>query len=321
MTRRRFFLFVRTASGILILVWLWRSGAVSLALVRSLAAGWPFLLVGLALFTVDTVLCAIRLPILLRARGLAMSLGDATRLGFIVNLFNLFLPGGGSELVRLYYVAAHAHGKRTEIATILLLDRLVGLGAMLLFPFLVLPLTGDLIARSAVLRSILIAAGAALAGMLVAFLLACSPALRGSRPVGWLLARLPLRAHLERVLDTIATFRRRPGALLRATALSLVVHSLSASVAVVLVASTHGFDQWPAVAFLALIGFLANNLPITPGGLGVGEAAFDSLFHIVGIDGGAEVMLAWRVLMLSLAPLGLAYYLSGRRVEVMSEST
>ena len=70
------------------------------------------------------------------------------------------------------------------------------------------------------------------------------------------------------------------------------------------------------VALLALLGLVANWLPLTPGGLGVGEAAFAGIFALVGHSGGARMLLAWRVGMLPLAALGALLYVRGRsRVE------
>jgi uncharacterized membrane protein YbhN (UPF0104 family) len=67
------------------------------------------------------------------------------------------------------------------------------------------------------------------------------------------------------------------------------------------------------VCLLALLGMVANALPITPGGLGVGEAAFEGLFRMVGYSGGARIILAWRVGMLALCFLGSALYIAGAR--------
>lgn len=77
------------------------------------------------------------------------------------------------------------------------------------------------------------------------------------------------------------------------------------------------------VCLLALLGFLANALPVTPGGLGVGEAAFEALFRIVGTAGGAQLMLGWRVGMLPVSVLGGFLYMRGRdrRNEQNQEAT
>ena len=65
------------------------------------------------------------------------------------------------------------------------------------------------------------------------------------------------------------------------------------------------------VCFLALLGMFANALPVTPGGLGVGEAAFDRLFGLLGLSGGAMLIIAWRLGMLPLGLAGGVIYLLG----------
>jgi uncharacterized membrane protein YbhN (UPF0104 family) len=92
-----------------------------------------------------------------------------------------------------------------------------------------------------------------------------------------------------------------------------VAHVLSCAVVWLLVAITSQQQPPVATGFLAALGFVANNVPLTPGGIGVGEAAFDSLFSLVGVSGGAAAMLSWRLLLLTLVPPGLVVYLGGRR--------
>jgi uncharacterized membrane protein YbhN (UPF0104 family) len=61
------------------------------------------------------------------------------------------------------------------------------------------------------------------------------------------------------------------------------------------------------------MGYIANALPITPGGLGVGEAAMEALFTMSGLGGGAETILGWRVIMIIVGLLGLVFYLKGEK--------
>jgi uncharacterized membrane protein YbhN (UPF0104 family) len=65
-------------------------------------------------------------------------------------------------------------------------------------------------------------------------------------------------------------------------------------------------------ALLTPFGLLANALPLTPGGLGVGEAAFETLFLSVGVRGGAEAILSWRLLTTVLDLFGGVFLLMGR---------
>jgi uncharacterized membrane protein YbhN (UPF0104 family) len=107
--------------------------------------------------------------------------------------------------------------------------------------------------------------------------------------------------------------------LLGAITLSLVVHTLV--IGATLLAATamqQGEVAWQMILLMPL-GFLANVLPLTPGGLGVGEAAFDTLFSLAGLSGGAETLLGWRLLTLMVGLIGLVFYLQGRKRFVYAE--
>jgi hypothetical protein len=70
---------------------------------------------------------------------------------------------------------------------------------------------------------------------------------------------------------------------------------------------------------LNLIGFLfstLNSLPLTPGGIGIGETAFTALFRLTGINGGAETLLCVRLWNVLVGLLGLLVYLFGMQRSV-----
>jgi uncharacterized membrane protein YbhN (UPF0104 family) len=57
------------------------------------------------------------------------------------------------------------------------------------------------------------------------------------------------------------------------------------------------------------VGLLINAVPLSPGGLGIGENAFELLYTMVGgANGGTSFLLA-RVFLYSPALIGLAYVL------------
>jgi uncharacterized membrane protein YbhN (UPF0104 family) len=134
-----------------------------------------------------------------------------------------------------------------------------------------------------------------------------------SPAVKWMLAKVPLGRYAGIVLETIHSYRNHRTRLLGALALALAAHlcAFSALLLVARVADARVFG-WEMAAIVPF-GFLANMLPLTPGGLGVGEAAMDTLFHMVGRDGGAEAILGWRLLMFVLGLAGLVFYIRGRR--------
>lgn len=311
----------RVALAVALLFWLSRSGAVDWAALRGLYDSWPVTLLAFLVLVAAIVATSWRLSILFSAHDLRMSLRDAIKLNLICNLFNLFLPVGGGDLARLYYAAADGRGKRTEIATILVVDRTMGLMAILIWPLLLVPLVSDLIATSDVLRSLVVVALVAVVLMTLLLAALLSRGIRASHLMMGIVTRLSLGDHPARVLNTLTGYRNHKRPLLGALAVSLVGQALSAIVIVLLFPATVGMLQWTRISFLAFLGFLANNIPLTPGGLGVGEAAFDSLFRLAGVEGGAAALLSWRILLVGLAPAGLVLYLRGQRFNMLSRTS
>ena len=312
-SRRILFGIVRLTIAGAVLWFLATTGRVNWGSLRGLRDHWGLTLLALILLFIAVVLISQRVCMLFRPRGLRLSLQDSLGLSLIANLFTLVLPGGGGDIVRLYFTAKDAAGRRTEIGTLLLLDRVMGLLALTLFPVLAAPLCLPLLRQSAALRALLALAAISSAAIIFVIAVSTSRRARALRGVQWVLRMFPLRGYPARMLDTMQSFRNRLGILVGAVAISLVAHAICMGIVWMLVSMTQaGGAADPAIPFLASLGFVANNVPLTPGGLGVGEAAFESLFRLAGLDGGAEAMLAWRLLLAGLAPLGLWYFVRGR---------
>jgi uncharacterized membrane protein YbhN (UPF0104 family) len=304
----------RVGVAVLLIFWLTRSGAIRWEAVGRLVSAWPLTMVALGLFLIDFAVVSCRICILVRPRGFDLSVWDALRLSVVGHLFTQLLSAAGGEAARIFYATKDAPGRRFEVATLLMLDRVLALLALLLLPVATIPLYLDLILGSRALQALLVvAAGGALA-IAGGLAIALSVRARNAAPLLWLLARFPLGGYPARFLDTVHAFRGHVGALWLSIGFSLVAHVLSCAVVWLLVAITSQQQPPVATGFLAALGFVANNVPLTPGGIGVGEAAFDSLFSLVGVSGGAAAMLSWRLLLLTLVPPGLVVYLGGRRL-------
>jgi uncharacterized protein (TIRG00374 family) len=297
-----------------VLLWLYRQGAVSVTVLSGLLVNWPISLAALALFVISGVFSAWRFCILLRPRGHRLALFDSVRLTFIGLFFNTCLPGGaGGDATRIYYASVGNAGWRTELATIVLLDRLAGMFALFLWPVIAAFFFRDLLAAAPVIRSLILIASLVSLAMAAGMLLVMSNRFRQDARIAWLLGRLPMRRKLEDVFDTLHGYRRHVPALLGAVLVSLVIHTLSVSVTLLAESALDPVHFSWRVALVAPLGFLANLLPLTPGGLGVGEAAFASLFAMAGLSGGTLVMLAWRGVTLFGSAAGVIFYLQGKR--------
>jgi uncharacterized protein (TIRG00374 family) len=308
------FTILRTVIGIALVVYLWRSGAIQWTAMAGLATQWKIALAVIVLLLLDAVVAAWRLRVLLDPRGFHLPMYSAFRLTMIGVFFNSYLPGAtGGDLVRIYYATEGNPGRKTEVGTIVILDRATGMFAMMLLPLLLLPLFPELLEKSAGLRAVLWVVAGIAAATLWGTLLCFSERVRQSAPVEWAIRRLPLGRYIGIIYDTLHAYREHPAPLILAVGISLLAHMLAMSVAMLSSLATHpGEFAWKMCVVIP-IGFAANALPVTPGGLGVGEAAFNKLFALAGLTSGAEALLGWRVLTLLISPLGLVYYLQGRK--------
>jgi hypothetical protein len=261
---------------------------------------------------IDVLLMAMRTSLLFRCMNFHVSLANATRLTLIGFFFSTFLPGAaGGDLAKVYYAAKENQGRRAEVAAILLFDRIIGLLSLLLLPLIAAPFFTGLIQAVAVLRYLLVVDVVLALGLVTGLgLIMTSERARRALSLesnSW----LGERNVLSRVVSTVAAYKRTPGPLVNALFLSLLANCALIVVTwlAALALYPHGISG--KLFLVAPIGHLVNSLPLTPGGLGVGETAFAALFAITGIRGGAETLLCWRLWNALIGLVGLAIYLFG----------
>src|SRR5208282_5453503 len=176
------------------------------------------------------------------------------------------------DVAKLFYAAKENKGRRAEIITVMIFDRAIGLFSLLLLPLIFAPLFPQLIQAAAVLRDLLIAA-AALSLCMLAGLLVClfAPALV-NRFVQWGFRFLPGAKLAERTAGTISAYRRSPGVLVMAFGLSLLANLTLIAITALAILALYPGSMSMKLCLVIPLGDLANNLPLTPGGLGVGES-------------------------------------------------
>jgi uncharacterized membrane protein YbhN (UPF0104 family) len=132
-----------------------------------------------------------------------------------------------------------------------------------------------------------------------------------------LVKRIPaVGGALGRLVDGLNHFSSRRSYLAAAFALALLTHCLlvSAFWCVSRGLPIHGpsFLQNATIVPLALV---AGALPLTPGGLGLTEAALAKLYGTIQLNesDGALVALGYRALTYVVAATGACYYLSAKR--------
>jgi uncharacterized protein (TIRG00374 family) len=260
--------------------------------------------------------------ILIRALDLPFSLRNTFRLGMVGVFYNTFLPGSvGGDLLKAYFIAKeHPERKARAIATVIA-DRALGLFGLILFVAALGSLAwsgGDerIIATPALQRLIKLMAGIAVGSILGFLALGYLPERRVERFARRLKWFPKIGKSLAELWFTLVTYRQR----MRAVALCVGLSALSHFA---LVFAFHSASRvFPPAnpaeqaslaehMVVAPIGFIVQALPVSPGGVGVGEAAFAWLYKISGRPQSRGVIsrLSLRVVEWIIGLIGYLVYL------------
>lgn len=235
------------------------------------------------------------------------------RFTFLGMFFNLVVPGlTGGDVVKAVLVVREHPERRADALVSVVIDRMLGLWLLIgLACAVVLFGPGGLeVLRWPVLLGFLAASAA------VALVLASS--LRRALRVDALLLRLPQARRLAELDRAAKVFSRRPFELALALALSAGNH-LCVFAGVLAIGHAFG-DTLAYLDYVAIVSIsnVLSSLPLTPGGWGVGEKAFGSLFELSGsaFALGVAVSVTYRLCNMGLGLLGGCFLLSpgGSRV-------
>lgn len=284
----------RYAFGILIIVWLLRSDRLSfksLGQVEFWAAA-----VSLFIAFIQMILASWRVQILLGSHGIRVGLWRCFAYNALGIFYSLFLPGGMSgDLARAYaFWKKYPEASKSALFGGLFIDRLLGMAAMLGMGLI----AGTFLMAQLKLQKFLLVSWALFLLAGVGYWVVTALHRRGDKERRGLLGRL------LRFFEKIDLRGYPLKTLVLCIGISLVGHMGAVAIVYIFsVALSSGLGLLQ-VAAVAPIGFLANALPLTPGGLGIGEKGFDLLYNMVGGHGGGNVFLVSRVFLFSPAFVG-----------------
>jgi len=306
------FAILRLAFGVAILFYLWKSGVLHFRDFSRLVSAWPLSLAAIALLLLDAFLMALRTSLLFRPQNLHLPIGTATRLTLVSSWFAIFSPGAaGGDVAKIFYATRQAAGRRSEITVVLLLDRAIGLFSLLLIPLLLTPFFLSALRDAQQLRQLIVltAAIAAIALAGFAFAIYNSPLRKmflGGNP-----RPDSKTGRILRALDTLSIYRKRTSTLLLSLCIAIVDNFLVILVAALALRVLNPAALSSKLSLVVPLGTIANSLPLTPGGIGVGEAAFSKVFALAGLSLGAETLVCTRIWRVLAAVPGLLIYLRG----------
>ena len=304
--RRVALFFLKYVLGISLIVWMVASGKVELSVAGELPAT---LVAGCAvLMVVQSLLAALRVRYILAHQGIRTGAVQCLLFNCAGILYSAFLPGGISgDAVRAYLFMKAVPNHRLAILGARVLDRVLGLVSMVFLGFLAACYMAITVAF---IRPYLLGFAAIFFSLIggVAMLHFIGARHRQEETAAeGLVERL-----WSRLTRAVASLRihEYPARVLAFVVLqSMLIHLLA--VALIYICSVHsgaGLD-FLRVFVATPIGLLINAIPLSPGGLGIGETACELLYKTIGGSNGATSFLLARVFLYSPALIGLVYVL------------
>jgi glycosyltransferase 2 family protein len=238
-------------------------------------ANTGLLLAAIFVFPIVFFIVAYRWHELLKALDIHMGLWRTFTLNMVGSFYNTFMPGStGGDVFKAIY-AARLTPHRTRAVVSVIVDRVIGLLALVLLGggmsvvglFTIDP--ADPARRKCAqiaIGSLVILLGTA-TGLLVFY----TPVLRKVTGLDWIIRRLPMQRQVQNVVETMEILRTHPVLVLWTIFVTLPVHStvvLSAMLAgMAFNLPLHPLYYWVVVPVVVLAG----SIPISPQGAGVME--------------------------------------------------
>jgi uncharacterized protein (TIRG00374 family) len=274
-------LLLKIALAVGLISWFIHKGLLDLHSVSSLLSPWPAFILLLAAF-LQVYFNNLRWFFLLRAHALAISIRATFSLSFIGLFFNYAMPGGvGGDVIKGYYLLQDYPEQKTAGIVSIFMDRMIGFSVMIFTAALALLLHWDRVQRSAEFKTLAGAVWLLSFGFIVFYVLALSKTLHASQLRKKVFLKIPLGHHIEKVYILTHSYRNHLKTLQVSFLLSFVSQFFLIG-AVAFIGFWLGYEHlsFSDYAFIVPLGTVVMALPISPAGIGVGQAAFYFLFNL-----------------------------------------
>lgn len=307
-----------------LIYWMIKNGALDFDVFIKLAS--PTLIaIGIVWSISQIVINNYRWLALMRGQGFDSSTSRTLPLSFIGMFFNFFMPGGvGGDVVKGYYLLQEHPRKKFAGAVSIFMDRVMGFFAMIGMAFLALFFNWSAVEHSRELQGVAYGVSALFLGFLVFFFLSLSRVLQRERISKVLFEKIPGGSKVRVIYDALHSYRKAPGALVSAALLSAVNIMLMVGF-VYGIAQATGVSNIPfaVFCFLVPIGVVVTALPISPAGIGVGQAAFYFLFNLyLGKESqlGPTAITSMQIMQFLTGLIGAFFYLNRKKPQLVAQT-
>lgn len=307
---------LKVALAAVLVGWLVRSGSLDFSALRVLVDPPWLLAVNFAVFGCVVGLAAARWRLLLGLAHARLTFGRALRLHMVAVFFNTVIPGnvGGDVLKALYVARDEDASKRPAILLIVVLERGLGLAGLLLLGGVVVATRAPMLLErglGSLVWTVLGLAAASLAGLVGLTVVA---RLWGEKLVARTAGPSRVKRLLHQVVQGMVLLAAAPRVLAIALAQSVALQAVSMAYFTLLARTITGTAVgYGDVATVFPLGLLTVVLPISPAGFGVGHFAFERLFALMGLRGGATIFNVFLIGQIAGGMTGIVPYLTLKR--------
>jgi len=308
--------------AVAIIVWLSTSGKLDFSLIgRSFYSGysWAFCF---ALLFIQAIGSSFRWRWLLHQNPDLEKITtlEAAKLTWIGLFFNSFLPGAVTgDLIKLLYVRDIAPKlSKTFLVTSVFVDRILGLiGLILILGSSSLIFYKDIIDLSPQMKGLLQFNFLLFFGAIVFITFLLIPRKTQELALN-LVNKIPVIGQkVFKTLQSIWILGDNKKVLIKCILISSLLQSIAFYGFYLLTSPFYSQAiPFPYIVTFIPLGFMAVAIPISPAGLGVGHVAFDKLFLMVGIEGGASFFNLFFLVLLAVNALGVIPYLLSNKKNI-----
>lgn len=305
-----------------IIYWLVQSGKLNFSALRNLLTPGILLLsvtiIGLNLFMVSE-----RWRVLVRSQGIPAKVWPSFKLTLIGQFFNFAMPGGvGGDVIKAYYFTRDFPGTKVVAATSVLMDRVLGLYAMIFLALAVMIYDLNHVSHVPSLMTLFFFIIALFVVFTISLSLVFSSHIYKTQLLKRIINKLPLSEKFMKIYESLHLYGNSLPRIAQVIAISLVAQSLAIGF-LYMVGIVSGFSDIQAKTYflVAPLGFMATAIPISPAGVGVGQAAFYFLFNIYtghSSEVGPTTITAFQVCSFVVSLAGAFFYMRYKRPNDMS---
>jgi glycosyltransferase 2 family protein len=268
-----------------LIYWMINKGVLDFGLIMGLASP---ALVSFCLFCVFLQIFVnnYRWVLLMRGQGIPSSIRHSLPLSYIGMFFNFVMPGGvGGDVIKGYYLLQDFPQQKYGGAVSVFMDRMIGMFIMIVTAFVAMFFNWSRVVESRELQSVALAVAAFFFAFIGFFTLALSRRMGRTVLDTWLgeliFVKLPGGSKIRRIYDAVHAYRQHPKFFFWSCVLSLGNQILMVAFTVA-IGWAMGVRDLPLETyfFLVPVGTVVTALPISPAGIGVGQAAFYFLFSL-----------------------------------------